>query len=215
MLPDASPAASSRTPERSRPRPNRVTINTTPAASPPDSNRKRVWLKGWHRPQTRHYLDEYAKRALQEHNVAHEDTKVRAFAMNKHVSIDFPDEVTARTFLGTFRENPTVAKDSRSATNFVIYAVQDRSSEDRLKLGRFSPLFTTVRQLLAKKGQWDDTKYKFASSTKVFWITPVTPGDDAWSLFELVNDTIKPNFSELACWSISEDEAKKLIADLA
>ena len=133
--------------------------------------------------------------------------------MQKHFSMDFACEQSARSFMSTFRETPTLAKD-RDGIPLRIYAVQDRSMEERKKLGRFSPLFDLTRTLLTGKGTWDESKFKLGSSTSLFYVNHTTPSAESWVFFELRNNVVVANLSDLARWNITETEANKMIASL-
>jgi hypothetical protein len=185
----------------------------TPKPATNGANPLRIWLKGWRTPQTAFYFKKYGEKALTEFNVAHDSVIIRAFQMNKHVSIDFADETTARTFLSCFRQSPTVALDRRSGAALKIYATPDRTLEDRKKLGKLSPLFDLVKPRLIANNKWDEAVYRLGThaSSQTFYVSTVAPSDDLWSLFIVKGGIITPSLADLALWGISATEADEIV----
>jgi hypothetical protein len=176
--------------------------------------RNRVWFKGWTKPQTAFYFKALGEKILKEHNVNIDDAIIRNFGMNRQFSIDLLlGDTAARSLLSTFRENPTTALDSRNGSTLRIYAVQDRSIEERQKLGRLSPLFDKVTSLLKAKGKWNEDTMAPSShaNSQTFFIKK---DEIYYSLFAVKAGVLTPDLSECALLDISADEVDKILASI-
>jgi hypothetical protein len=176
--------------------------------------RNRVWFKGWDKPQTALYFKTYGLKILQEHNINPDDAIIRNFGMNRQFSIDLLlGDTAARSLIGTFRNNPTAAIDPRSGNTLRINAVQDRSLEDRQKLGRLSPLFDKVKSLLKAKNKWNEDTMAPSShaSSQTFFIKK---DEIYYALFAIKAGVLAPDLSECALLDISADEAAGIIASI-